>query len=113
MAGAHASHADLAVTRWAAIHDAAEAVRAIAGQPPKLPGQPAHEFPVWMAGAEAERREQAEKGLGDIAAMMEVGLMALLTVNARGSDPRPAAEALWHEFSRAREGIIALLPNRE
>jgi hypothetical protein len=41
---------------------------------------------------------------------MEPGLAALLAVNARGADPRPAAEALWREFLAARAAVLALLP---
>lgn len=105
----HRSAADASATRWAAIHDAAEAVCAIAGRPLATPGAPAWGMPSLLAAAEEDRREQAEKAIADIAAMMEAGLAALLTVNARGADPRPAAEALWQEYSRARDGVIVLL----
>lgn len=101
--------ADASVGRWSAIHDAAEAVCAIAGRPLATPGPSACSVPSLLGSAEEDRREQAARAIDDIAAMMEAGLAALLTVNARGADPRPAAEALWQEFSRAREGVIVLL----
>ena len=41
---------------------------------------------------------------------MEPGLEALLTACARGADPRPAARALWNEFLRARDALVALAP---
>ncbi len=37
-------------------------------------------------------------------------IAALLAVNARGADPRPAAQALWREFVAARAAIVSLLP---
>lgn len=109
MAEPRGSDADASVTRWAAIHEAAEAVCAIAGRPLATPGASACGIPSLLQAAEEDRREQAGKAIADIAAMMEAGLAALLTVNARGADPRPAAEALRQEFSRAREGVIVLL----
>jgi hypothetical protein len=48
--------------------------------------------------------------VADLAAVMEPGLAALLSINARGADTRPAARALLHEFNQARAAIIALLP---
>ena len=103
------SGADSSVARWAAIHDAAEAVCGIAGRPLATPRASAFEVPALLGAAEKDRRKQAGRAIADIAAMMETGLAALLTVNARGADPRPAAEALWQEFSCAREGVIMLL----
>ena len=42
--------------------------------------------------------------------MMEPGIAALLGINARGADPRPAALALWREFTAARGAVLSLLP---
>lgn len=96
--------------RWAAIHDAARAVAALAGRTGETPGQRIHSFPALIRETGEWRREEAEKGIADIAAMMEAGLSALLAVNARGADPAPAAEALWREFNDARDSLLALLP---
>ena len=70
----------------------------------------AADFPLRIADAEPWRQAQAENGIADLAAIMEPGIAALLAINARGADPRPAAEALWREFRAAREAILALLP---
>jgi hypothetical protein len=43
-------------------------------------------------------------------AVLEPGIAALLGVNARGASPRPAALALWREFTEARAAVLALLP---
>ena len=52
----------------------------------------------------------ADRAIEDMTAVMEPGIAALLGVNARGADPRPAALALWREFTEARAGVMALLP---
>ena len=95
--------------RWAALADAANLVAALAGLDPE-PATPAMlSVPRRIREAENWRREGAENGVADLAAIMEPGLAALLEVNARGADPRAAALALWHEFAAARSAILALL----
>ena len=37
------------------------------------------------------------------------GIVALLAIHARGSDPIPAARALWREFEGARGALVGLL----
>lgn len=56
------------------------------------------------------RRQSAEQGIDDLAAIMEPGLAALLAVNARGVNPAVAAMALWQEFHAARATLLALAP---
>lgn len=96
--------------RWAALEEAARVVAALAGVEPdvRLSGQDS--VPAKIRQADPWRRERAEAGVSDLAAIMEPGLAALLAVNARGADPRPAALALWREFVAARAAIVALLP---
>lgn len=96
--------------RWTAIHEASAAVAALAGRHSDAAVNEIHSFPVLIGDADEWRREEADKGISDIAAVMEAGLSALLAVNARGGDPRPAAEALWREFEDARNSVLALLP---
>jgi hypothetical protein len=96
--------------RWAALGDAANVVAALAGLEPERPATEVRNFPALIRDAEPWRRERAENGVLDLAAIMEPGIAALLAVNARGADPRPAALALWHEFLAARAAILALLP---
>lgn len=89
--------------RWTALHAAAEVVASLAGIPA---GQPQD-----IAAAERVggwRLNLVRQGIDDIAAMMEPGLAALLTVHGQGGDPRPAAAALWREFDRARQPLLAL-----
>lgn len=96
--------------KWSGLHDAAATVAAIAGleAPPMAPA--VRNLPSVMRDAGGWRRERAEQGIEDLAALMEPGLEALLTACSRGADPRPAAQALWSEFVRARDALVALAP---
>lgn len=67
-------------------------------------------FPALIRDAEPWRRTLAENGCADLAAMMEPGISALLAIHARGADCRPAASALWQEFTVARRAMLSLLP---
>jgi hypothetical protein len=96
--------------RWAAVADAANVVAMLAGLEPERTTPEVRNFPALIRDAEAWRREQAENGVADLAAVMEPGIAALLAVNARGADPKPAAMALWREFIAARSAILSLLP---
>ena len=96
--------------RWAALADAANVVALLAGIEPERPTPELRNFPALIRDSEPWRRERAENGVADLAAVMEPGIAALLAVNARGADPRPAAMALWREFVAARTAILSLLP---
>ena len=96
--------------RWAALADAANVVATLAGIEPERPTAEVRNFPALIRDAQPWRREQAENGVSDLAAVMEPGIAALLAVNARGADPKPAAMALWREFIAARSAILSLLP---
>lgn len=96
--------------RWAALADAANVVAALAGLEPERSTREVRNFPALIRDLETWRRERAENGVADLVAIMEPGIAALLAVNARGADARPAATALWHEFVTARASILALLP---
>ena len=96
--------------RWAALADAGNVVAQLAGIDAERPTPEVRNFPALIRDAETWRREHAERGIADLAAVMEPGIAALLAVNARGADPRPAAMALWREFTAARSAILSLLP---
>lgn len=96
--------------KWAALADAANAVAVLAGLAPERPAAELRNFPALIRDAEPWRRERAENGIADLAAIMEPGMGALLAVNARGADARPAALALLNEFNAARAALLALLP---
>jgi len=96
--------------RWAALADAANVVATLAGLEPERTTAEVRNFPALVRDAETWRRDLAENGIADLAAVMEPGIAALLALHARGADSRPAAMALWREFVSARGAILALLP---
>lgn len=96
--------------KWAALSEAANVVAVLAGMEPERASPEQRNFPALIREAEAWRKTRAEHGIDDLAAVMEPGIAALLAVNARGADPRPAALALLHEFNAARSALLALLP---
>ncbi len=100
--------------RWDALHEAAQTLARLVGGPAGAPDPAARDggpgFAEAILAAGGWRQALAEQGIGDLAAIMEAGLVALLEVHARGVDPAPAAEALWQEFLAARQALLALLP---
>ncbi len=96
--------------RWSALGDAGNVVAALAGVEPETPTRAVRNFPVLVRDCPAWRRQLADNMVADLAAVMEPGIAALLAVNARGADPRPAARALWREFASARAAVLTLLP---
>ena len=98
--------------RWAALADAAGVVALLAGVEPAPATSEVRNFPALIRDADPWRRERAEHGVADLAAVMEPGIAALLAIRARGADPRPAAMALWCEFIGARAAILSLMPQK-
>lgn len=105
-----AAEADATGLRWIALGEAARLVATLAGVVPGEADPDGPDFPTRLREADGWRRTCAEQGVADIAAIMEPGIAALLAVNARGADSRPAALALWREFAAARTAVLALLP---
>jgi len=99
--------------RWAALHDAAGVVAQLAGMSPEPMKPDLRNFPAVMRDAGGWRKDLAEQGIADLAAIMEPGLAALLAVQARGVNPATAALALWQEFLAARNALLALVPPPE
>ncbi|MXO94572.1 hypothetical protein GRI62_13290 [Erythrobacter arachoides] len=96
--------------RWAALGEAGKVVAMLAGIEPEREDKGVRNFPAQIRDAEPWRRELADNGCIDLAAVMEPGIAALLAINARGADCKPAALALWREFSAARTAMLGLLP---
>ena len=83
-------------------------VAAMSGEEPvdvEVRGLP--ERAVAMGGA---KLEMVVRGVDDLAAVMQPGLRALLSLTAQGQDTTSAALTLWREFHNAREAILALAP---
>ena len=99
--------------KWSALHDAAGVVAMLAGVAAEPMRADVRNFPAVMRDAGGWRRDMAEQGIEDLAAIMEPGMAALLAVHARGISPASAALALWQEFHAARAALLALTPPPE
>jgi hypothetical protein len=96
--------------KWAALQEAAGAVRLLAGLEPESRSPEIRDFPLIVQAAAGWRLEHAERGIDDLAAVMEHGLCALLSTRAQSGHAPAAALALWREFDAARAAILALAP---
>lgn len=96
--------------QWAALGDAGEVVATLAGLEHEQSTPEVRNFPALLRDAAPWQRKQVEHGIGDLLAVMEPGIAALLAVNARGADPGPPARALWMEFISARSALLRLFP---
>lgn len=96
--------------RWKALMEAGQVVAMLAGLEAERPSAAIRDFPSLIRGSEPWRQDLADHGCADLAAVMEPGISALLAINARGADCRPAAQALWREFAAGRSALLALLP---
>ncbi len=99
--------------QWAALQDAAAAVAALAGLAPEQAGLAVRDFPDRIEQIGGWRLEIAVELVGDLSAMMQPGVAALLAVSARGQDTAAAAMALWQEFHHARSSLLALIAHSE
>ena len=101
---------DVLVRKWSAIRQAANVVAALAGVGADSFGAAARDYPATMRAAGGWRLALAAQGIDDLAAVMEPGLAALLSLHRRGADPLVAAQALWEEFAAARAAMFDLVP---
>ena len=99
--------------KWAALHDAATVVGTLAGVATEPMRPELRNFPAVMRDLGGWRREAAEQGIDDLSAIMEPGLVALLAVHARGTNPAVPALALWQEFQVSRAALLVLTPPPE
>jgi hypothetical protein len=86
---------------WAAIHEAAATVGAIAGlDQERIAAEIARGLDSDLAtGGELDSSVQ------DLAEILRRGISALLTAHVSGGAPHAAAQALWREFLIARESV--------
>lgn len=94
--------------KWLALNQAAEVVAMLAGVEARHDAAAIRDFPQALERLPGWRRTLAENGIDDLAAIMEPGIAALLSVNARKADPSAPALALWREFRSARDALLAL-----
>lgn len=96
--------------KWTAVHEAAAAVGELAGLAPEYRTPEVRNFPAIMRDTGGWRQRLAERGVDDLAAILEPGLAALLVLHGSGAPAEAAAKALWQEFQLARAGLLALIP---
>jgi hypothetical protein len=96
--------------RWSSLHVAAQAVAALAAVGSDHDRSAVADYAATMQAAGGWRLALAVQGVDDLAAVMEPGLAALLSIHCRGADPTVAAQALWDEFVAARAALLALVP---
>jgi hypothetical protein len=100
---------DAAEGKWAALHDAAAVVAALAGVADAADPGELHDFPAAIRRASPARRELARQVVEDLVALMAPGLSALLAVHGHGGDTSAPALALWQEFAAGREALVSLV----
>ena len=100
---------EVLVAQWEAVHEAAAAVANLA----QLGREPFAEhlanLPMAAARKGSWQYEMAARGIDDLAAVMQPGLRALLSLTAQGQDTTAAALTLWREFHTARGAIVELV----
>lgn len=111
--GVRAGHNSLGM-RWTALHDAAEAVVAMAEiDPAELSAstdEDIRSFPMRLREMGEFEHLSAEYQIAELMAVMQSGMSALLTICARGQRPLVPAQVLLDEFCHARDKILALAP---
>ena len=104
------SSANAMSIRWSALHDAGAVVASLAGVTLAPMAGEMRAFPAIIRDTGGWRCNLADQGIADLAAVMEPGLAALLSIHARGADTAPAALALWQEYQTAQAALLALAP---
>lgn len=95
--------------QWEAVHEAAAAVGHLAQLAREEAGDEVLSLPLRAADKGGRTFEAVARGIDDLAAVMQPGLRALLTVTAQGRDTTAAALTLWREFHHSRAAILALV----
>lgn len=103
---------DVLAEQWEAVHEAAAAVGKLAQLGREEPSPEIVQLPLRAAEKGDWRYEGAARGVDDLAAMMQPGLRALLSLTAQGRDTTAAALTLWREFHTSRAAILDLVAAR-
>ena len=95
--------------QWNAVRDAAGAVAMLAGiAHDEAPTQEA-EFSALVQRQTEWKLALAEQGVADLAAIMQPGVQALLSIHAAGQSAQAPAQILWNQFALARDGLLTLI----
>ena len=98
--------------QWEAVHEAAAAVANLAQLGREAESEHIAKLPLRAAELSGWRFETIARGIDDLAAFMQPGLRALLSLTARGQDTTAAALTLWREFHASRSAIVDLAYDR-
>ena len=96
--------------QWGAVHKAAATVGILAQLGEVPVDAEIRELPERAVAIGGAKLAMVVRGIDDLAAVMQPGLRALLSLTAQGQDTTSAALTLWREFHNAREAILALAP---
>ncbi|MBA4765475.1 hypothetical protein [Qipengyuania huizhouensis] len=96
--------------QWEAVHEAAAAVGILAQLGEEEESEEIRSLPQRALELGGLNLESVARGVDDLAAVMQPGLRALLSLTATGHDTTSAALTLWREFHCARAAILALAP---
>ncbi len=96
--------------RWQSLHQAANEIASKAALAAETMGEELQNFPARIVAAGGDRAFQARRGMQEIEAILQPGLTALRTIEARGRDTTAPALALWREFYNTRSALLALCP---
>ena len=96
--------------QWDAVHEAAAAVGILAQLGEEAVEDTVRNLPERAVAAGGAKLAMVTRGIDDLAAVMQPGLRALLSLTAQGQDTTSAALTLWREFHTARGAILALVP---
>jgi hypothetical protein len=99
---------DSLIEGWDTLHEAAAIVAVLAGVRAESWAGEMRTFGARLSQAPHWLHDTARQGIEDLAAIMEPGLAALLTVHSAGGDPAVPARALWREFIAARDALLAI-----
>lgn len=93
---------------WALLLEAGDAVAELAQLGPEHCLVSPRDFAMRAAAAGPSRLALAERMIDDCAAALHTGITALIGASESGRDTTAAAFALWREYDRAREALLAL-----
>jgi hypothetical protein len=113
VSAASGSDTDSVLRDWTALLEAAAVVAMLAGLPAEPLDEQLRAFGTAVAQAPHWLSEVVGQEIEDLAAIMEPGLAALITVHSGGRDSAAPARALWGEFVAARDALLALASPRD
>jgi hypothetical protein len=101
------------LAKWQALDNAAGVVAGLAGRERVAPAFGWDTFPDRIPHVPAWQQRLIAQGIEDLAVIMEAGISALIAVETRGIDPRPAAASLWAEYEASIASLVHLVPGQD